>query len=249
MSHELSSTTPAGLVQRARALLGELAAAERGWLATQPYRLVHEHDMRRGRYVVRVKVQSPMPAQIAASAHDVVHLLRGALDALAAQLAGAPTRFPIFESLPLFAQRARKSLSRMSDEAQAAIEALQPYHAIGGFRNGPLWVLDQLDAAGAPRLGGSMREGAVMGVNTQRKVALVGEPEIVDGPFDDGAIVASVATKVVGADPKLDMFLRADFAVAYATAGPTRRGEVVKTLAILCDHVERGVIAELLSGG
>ena len=242
------ATSAADLVKRARAALGALAVTERSWLDTQPYRLVHEHDMRRGQYVVRVKVQQTTPVAIAEATQEIAHQLRGALDAVATQLAGAPTRFPIFESLPVFAQRARKSLARMPDDAQAAIEALQPYHAIGGYRNGPLWVLDQLDVSGAPKLGGSLRAGAAMGVNTQRKVTLVGDPEIVDGPFDDGAIVASVATKIVGPDPKLDMFMRSEFAIAFARTGPARGGELVETLGALCDHVERSVIAELTRG-
>jgi hypothetical protein len=202
--------------------------------------------MRRGQYVVRVQVVQPLPEEIARRADDVVQSLRGSLDELATMLAGAPVTFPIFESLALFAQRARKAIARMPDEAQAAIEALQPYHAIGGFQNGPLWTLQQLAGAGAPRLAaGSVREGAAMGVNTQRKVSIVGDPVVATGAFDDGAVVASVGTKIVGPDPKLDMFLRAEFALAYARRGPGRGSDVVELLGELCDHVERAVFETL----
>jgi hypothetical protein len=233
-------------IERARQQLLELTAAEREYLATMPYRLVHDYDMRRGQYIVRVQVAQPLPGEIARLAGDVVQSLRGSLDELATMLAGTPVKFPIFESLALFAQRARKPIARMPDEAQAAIEALQPYHAIGGFQNGPLWILQQLATADSPRLAaGSVREGASMGVNTQRKVSIVGDPVVTTGAFDDGAIIASVGTKIVGPDPKLDMFLRAEYALAYASRGPARGRDVVELLGELCDHVEHTVFAAL----
>lgn len=225
--------------------LARLADAERDYLATQPYRLVHEHDMRGGRYVVRAVVQSPVPTEVLGLVQAVSRELRGALDALATTLAGRPTKYPVFESLPMFAQRARKALAPMGDEAQAAIEALQPYHAIGGFANGPLWLLEQLATADRPRLAaGAIREGAVLGVNTRRKVEL-GELHVPAGAFDDGDVVAAVTSTVVGPDPKLDLFLRADFALAFERRGPARGGEVLEVLAGLCEHVAREVVAPL----
>jgi hypothetical protein len=233
-------------LERARQQILLLAGAEREYLATTPYRLVHEHDMRRGQYLVRVQVAQPLPDEIARLAGDVAKSLRGSLDELATALAGAPVKFPIFESLPLYAQRARKAIARMPDEAQAGIEALQPYHAIGGFQNGPLWTVQQLALADPPRLAaGSVREGASMGVNTQRKVAIAGDPVVTTGAFDDGAVVASVGTKIVGPDPKLDMFLRVEYALAFARRGPGRGNDVLELLGELCDHVEHTVFAAL----
>lgn len=232
---------------RARDQLLRLAAAERDFLAATPYRLVHEHDVRAGRYVVRVQVVREIPDELAHLAHGVARTLRESIDLLATSLAGAPVMFPIHESLAMFAQRARKPIARMSDEAQATLESLQPYHAIGGFRNGPLWTLQQLDGAAPPRLAGSIRGGGAMGVNTQRGVSILGDPEIQPGTFDDRAVVASVATRVVGADPKLDMFLRVDYAIAYARAGPGRGRDVLSALETLCDHVEQAVFARLPS--
>lgn len=234
------------LLDQARHALGTLAAAEREYLATSPYRLVHEHDMRAGRYLVRVHVGEGVPAGVLGLVEEVARGWRASLDGIASALAGAPTRFPVFESLPAFAQRSRKALARMPDEAQAAIEALQPYHAIGGFRNGPLWVLDQLAAAERPRLAaGAVREGAELGVNTRRKVELSGDLAPVTGAFDDGAVVAAVTSKVVGPDPKLDMYLRAGFALAFERRGPAKGREVVELLGALGDHVEREVFAAL----
>lgn len=232
-------------LEDARRLLERLAAAEREHLSASPYRLVHEHDMRGGRYLVRARSPEPVPERIVVLAGDVVRTLRGALDALASELAGTSVSFPIFESLVLFAQRARKAISRMSDDAQASLEALQPYHAIGGFRNGPLWRLRQLDVVPPPRLVGSIRDDAALGVNTQRHVSIAGDPEVTVGPFGDGAVVASVPTRIAGPDPKLDMFFRADFALAYAGGEPGIGRAVVPLLGELCDHVEREVFGAL----
>ena len=234
-------------VARARTLLEQLAAAEQAYLSTSPYRLVHENDMRAGRYLVRVQVVRPAPEEISRLAHAVVRSLRTALDELTSRLAGKPVRFPIHESLALFAQRSRKPIAAMSDEAQATLEALQPYHAIGGFRNGPLWTLQQLDAEDPPKLAAGYLRSATMGVNTQRKTALVGEPSIATGPFTDGGIVAVAVTKIVGPDPKLDMFLRAEFGTAYAPDSAGRGREVRALLGELCEHVERTVFPALAS--
>ncbi|MEO8561713.1 MAG: hypothetical protein ABI601_06540 [bacterium] len=231
-------------LDHARRQLALLAATEQAYLDSSPYRLVHEHDARAGRYLVHVKVASPMPDDIARLSGDVVRGLRESLDALATSLAGTTTRFPIFESLVLFAQRARKSIAPMTDEAQAYLEELQPYHAIGGFRNGPLWMLQQLDTTDVLRLTGSVL-GAIVGVNTQRDVSLVGEPVVTTGPFDDGAAIGSVQTKVVGRDPKIDMFLRADYTIAFTREGAGRGRGVVALLAELCDHVEHTVLGAL----
>ena len=201
--------------------------------------------MRGGRYVVRAHVVRPVPDDIVQLAASIARSLHRSLDELATSLAGAPVSFPIYESLVLFAQRSRKAIARMSDEAQATIEALQPYHEVGGFQDSPLWRLKTLDTADAPWLTGSIRDGAVMGVNTARGVSLTGDPIVTSGSFADGAIVASVPARIVGPDPKLDMFLRAEFALAYPERGPSRGRDALELLSDLCDHVEHEVCSAL----
>lgn len=229
---------------QAREHLAQLADAERVFLASSPYRLDHEHDRRTGRYLVRAHGVVSLPDEIPQLAASVLRGAHESLDALATGLAGRPTRFPVFESLALFAQRARKAIAPMSDHAQAFLEELQPYHAIGGFRNGPLWIIQQLDTHEPPRLVPSIT-GGTMGVNSQRDVSLDEEPAISVGPLTDGAIVASVKSRVVGTDPKLDMFFRPDFAIAFASPGAGRGRAVLPLLGDLCDHVERDVFRVL----
>jgi hypothetical protein len=177
----------------------------------------------------------------------VVRSLRTGLDELTTTLAGKPVRFPIHESLAQFAQRSRKAIASMSDEAQATLEALQPYHTIGGFRNGALWTLQQLDAEAPPRLSAGYLRSGTMGVNTQRKTSIVGEPSIATGPFNDGGIIAVAVTTIVGPDPKLDMFLRPEYGTAYAPDGAGRGRELLALLGELSEHVERTVFPALAS--
>ncbi|MEP6619128.1 MAG: hypothetical protein ABJE47_07435 [bacterium] len=227
--------------QHARQQVNAFAAAERDFLAADAFRLVHQHDMPGGRYVVRAKLARAIPDELLQLAAGAVRTLHQSLDEVAASLAGIPTSFPIYESLAMFAQRSRKAMRTMSDEAQATIEALQPYHEIGGFKNGALWRLKDLDGPEAPWLTGSIRDDGAMGVNTERSVLLLGEPVITAGAFIDGAIVASVPVRIVAPDPKLDMYLRVQFALAYLERGPGRGREVVELLGDLCDHVEHDV--------
>jgi hypothetical protein len=230
---------------RARRELGAFAGAERDWASSDAIRLVHAHDMRGGRYLVRAQVVKAVTDDVVLLAATVARSVRQSLDELATSLAGVPAKFPIFESLAMFAQRSRKAISRMSDEAQATIEDLQPYHEIGGFEGAPLWRLKSLDTPEPPWLGGSIRDGGTMGVNTARGVNVAGEPLITSGAFTDGAIVASVPARIVGPDPKLDMYLRVDFALAYLERGPGRGHDVVELLGDLCDHVEHEVFPTL----
>ena len=205
--------------------------------------------MRGGRYIVRAHVTRPVSDDIVQLAASVARSVHQSLDELATSLAGAPVNFPIYESLEVFAQRSRKAIARMSDDAQATIEALQPYHEVGGFQDSPLWRLKTLDTPEAPWLTGSIRDGAVMGVNTARGVFLGGDPIVTSGAFADGAIVASVPARIVGPDPKLDMFLRVEFALAYPERGPGRGRDVVDLLSDLCDHVEHNVFSTLEPSG
>jgi hypothetical protein len=146
----------------------------------------------------------------------------------------------------MFAQRSRRPLAAMPAEAQATIEALQPYHTFGGFRNDVLWLLRELRAEGGARLAaGSLRDDAVLGVNTQRHVELADELHVVPGPFEQGDAIVSVAARVTGPDPKLDLFLRPAWELAFAASGPARGGSLLLTLGAICDHVERVVFAAL----
>jgi hypothetical protein len=229
-----------------------VAGAERDYLDRSPYRLVHRYDPRAGAYTIRVEVQHDLPDDVTTLIGEVLAAAAAALDALAAALASATPggpgspRFPIHDSLPMFAQRSRRPLAVMPVEAQATIEELQPYHTFGGFRNDLLWLLRELRVEGGGRLAaGSLRDDSVLGVNTQRHVELAGDLHVVPGPFDRGDAIVTMTARVTGPDPKLDLFLRPAWELAFAASGPARGGSIVRTLGAICDHVERVVFAAL----
>lgn len=236
------------LISDARQDLARVAQAQREYLDDTPYRVVHAYDARGGLYTVRVEVVQGIPPTIPEHAARVVHRLRSALDAIAATLAspGQPphpsaklVRFPIHDSLPEFAQRSRRALATMTAEAQATIEALQPYHRLGGFRNDPLWLLRELEVAGVSSLAaGSIGADAAIGVNTSRHVDVTGDLRVDGGPFAHGQVIASIAARVAGPDPKLDLFLRPQFELAFASGGPARGAPLVPTLRALSDRVD-----------
>lgn len=245
-----SSTTHREALRSARRRLERLAALEREHLDAHPYRLVHAYDPRAGSYTVRVEVRRGIPTEVRDAVTDVLRDARAALDALVVALAppsssATPPRFPIHDSLPEFAQRSRRPLAGLSDDVQATIEELQPYHTFGGFRLDRLWLLRELTAH-EPRLAaGGLRAESALGVNTARHVEITGELHVRAGAFEHDAVIVSVPARVTGRDPKLDLFLKPGFELAFDAQGPARGGGVVTTLAAICDHVEHVVMARL----
>lgn len=242
-------------ISDARHALAHVAQSQQEYLDTNPYRVMHAFDARGGLYTVRVEVMRSVPSAPSEHAARVVRALRSALDAVAATLAtrgplpspaAKPVRFPIHDSLPEFAQRSRRALSTMTADAQATIEALQPYHRLGGYRNDPLWLLRELDGAGLPPVAaGSLGADAAIGINTCRHVEITGGLRVDSGPFVHGQVIASIAARVAGPDPKLDLFLRPQFELVFAGGGPARGAPLVSTLGTLCDRVEE-IAATLL---
>ena len=236
----------------ARRELERLAALERQYLDASPYRLLHGYDPRASVYTVRAEVVKEMPAEVRDAVVNVLRDARAALDALVAALASPspsakPPRFPIHESLPEFAQRSRRPLAGLADEAQATIEELQPYHTFGGFHLDRLWLLREL-TDDEPRLAaGGLRADSALGVNTARHVEITGALHVRAGAFEHDAVIVSVPARVTGRDPKLDLFLKPSFELAFAASGPARGAAVVPTLGTICDHIEHAVMDRLES--
>lgn len=242
-------TAPRERLRSARRELERVAALERQYLESNPYRLLHAYDPRTGSYTVRAEVLREMPSEVRDAVANVLRDSRAALDALVATLAssatGKPPRFPIHDSLPEFAQRSRRPLAGLPDEAQATIEELQPYHTFGGFHLDRLWLLRELTDH-EPRLAaGGLRADSALGVNTARHVEITGDLNVRAGAFESDAVIVSVPARVSGRDPKLDLFLKPIFELAFAATGPARGGALVGTLGAICDHVEHAVMKRL----
>lgn len=245
-------TTHRERIHGARQALERLGALERQYLESNPYRLLHAYDPRAGSYTVRAQVARELPREVPDALADVLRDARAALDALIVSLASPstaakPARFPIHESLPEFAQRSRRPLAGLSDEVQATIEALQPYHTFGGFHLDRLWLLRELTDH-EPRLAaGGLRAESALGVNTARHVEITGELRVRAGVFEHDAVIVSVPARVTGRDPKLDLYLKPSFELAFDAHGPTRGAPVLATLAAICDHIEHAVMERLES--
>ena len=243
-------TTHRERLRGARQELRRLVLLERQYLDTNPYRLLHAYDPRTGSYTVRVEVEREIPTEVRDAVPHVLRDARAALDGLIAALS-SPTpstkasRFPIHASLPEFAQRSRRPLAGLADEAQATIEELQPYHTFGGFHLDRLWLLRELTDQ-EPRLAaGGLRADSMLGVNTARHVEITGDLHVRAGAFEHDAVIVSVPARVTGRDPKLDLFLKPSFELAFTATGPARGGPVVTTLEAICDHIERTVMERL----
>jgi hypothetical protein len=68
-------------------------------------------------------------------------------------------------------------------------------------------------------------------------VAIVGDLRVAPGAFEEGATIVSVAATVAGPDPKLDLFLRPGFEMAFAPNGPARGATLTGALGAICDRV------------
>ena len=243
-------TTHRERIHGARRELERFAALERQYLESNPYRLVHTYDPRAGSYAVRAEVARDVPPGVRDAVTIVLRDTRAALDALVVSLAppstvAKPARFPIHESLPEFAQRSRRPLAGLSDDAQATIEELQPYHTFGGFHLDRLWLLRELTDHEPMLAAGGLRVESALGVNTARHVEITGELRVRAGAFEHDAMIVSVPARVTGRDPKLDLYLKPSFELAFDGHGPARGGPVLATLSAICDHIEHSVMARL----
>jgi hypothetical protein len=142
---------PLGKIERAKDHFADLQAEIADFLSREPYRLVSEIDPQTGEHVARVRVSEDPPERITAIVGDLAHNLRSAWDYLAQQLVrangGTPnawTEFPIFWDAEKYKTNARGQVRRISKQAVALIERMQPYHAPDPTRH-PLYIVHHLD--------------------------------------------------------------------------------------------------------
>ena len=142
-------------VQRARANLRMLEADRSSFLASRPFEIATRHDPKTGEAIYYAARVDPIPLSIAATAADILHNLRRALDYLAVELirtaGNSPIRnsgFPICASFAIYQTQGPEKLQGVSKDALDAIAAIQPYR--GG--NAALWSLQSLSAIDKHRL-------------------------------------------------------------------------------------------------
>lgn len=136
-------------VERAKQHIANLDAHIAAFVQRDPYVVVRAEDPDTGDLVWRVRVREQPDPRWGLIAGDAIHNLRSALDHLVWQLVLAngrqptdETMFPIARSAKQFQAGGLRRIKGVSAQAQAAIQAAQPYK--GG--NDAFWRLHRLDA-------------------------------------------------------------------------------------------------------
>jgi hypothetical protein len=173
-----------------------LYAEIRKFLNANPYTLIKEYDREQSRYLLKLKIDEPMPqGRWGLIIGDCVHNLRSALDYIAWRLARSLasdriTLFPIYDTQAEFEEMAsRRRLDlRIHPDAVAAIRDVQPYKRAKP-KDDLLWFLQELDARDKHKL--------INMTQTQAAGGFVGAPaseqiKVAYGGMDDGAIVAEI---------------------------------------------------------
>jgi hypothetical protein len=143
------------IVQRSGALRRKLEPFAKS--EPKPYRFIQKVDVESSRYLMRVRIERPLPVEWSLIVGDFVQNLRAALDHLAWQLVranghspGRGTAFPIFDSKPSRKsrhpdrQRWNANVAGMHPRAIWLIEAVQPYNGPDGARAHTLAALRRL---------------------------------------------------------------------------------------------------------
>lgn len=186
----------------------------------QPYRIVVEPNEDSTQYMARVDfTEQPPLTRWSLVLGDAVHNLRCALDHLVYALAifesgqDPPPResnlqFVIAEAPDDFAER-RRHIKSLSQDAQAAIQRLQPYNRPQTAQRAPLLLLDELDKIDKHRL---LQIARVVPGATQCKIQGLrsGQGNILRGRFsalEDGTpfVVLMLDEPTPGVKMKFDM--------------------------------------------
>ncbi len=131
------------------------------WLEDKPWAMTAELQADTGETILSIEVTTEPPAPLIHCIGDCIHNLRASLDHLAYALAIANKvmlteeesfgiSFPIFRERDVrypdgLTPRGRRRIKHLGDEAQAAINELQPFHAGHDAVSHWLWLLEKLN--------------------------------------------------------------------------------------------------------
>jgi hypothetical protein len=126
----------------------------------EPHAYWTDADYDRGRYSVRITINTPPPVKLGVICGDVIHCLRSVLDHLVCSHVKHVTRqtaWPLYGKKRLFYERViapawtnrEGPLTGLDPEGPlfALIQEFQPYKGKYGYTEHPLWVLGQLSNA------------------------------------------------------------------------------------------------------
>jgi hypothetical protein len=246
-------------LNRALDHINTLDSSIQGWLDSDAYRIVKEHDAesRRTAYVAHI---GPTPSDWPDLVGEAVHSLRSALDRLAFALNAkgyadahngaeipaereSDSAFPIFglvnqRGQPMDGERAfRSSTSHrdMPSGAVAVIENLQPYKRGQDFRLDPLWAIHELSRVDKHRIDLGVT-AAPPATHVRGKFPAVDAMALgAGGPVHNGKELSYWVTSKGAEEPDVDFkFARG---VAFGEATPLRDQPVVPTLRGIRDYL------------
>ena len=250
-------------IDRAKKHVDNLKTEVNAFLESDAYSVVTEDDQQTGDRVFRVRIQSEIPASIAAIAGDVVHNLRSASDYLVWQLVEANgctpdhgTEFPFGLDEAKFLEGYKRKIRGVSKDAMGLIEGLKPY---GGGNQNSLYFLHRLDIRDKHRLlmtVGGIRDRIIHGPEAVAFVESRRGPggPLVDRfkpewiafhyatkhggfPLKDGAEIHRIKAGF-GHRPNVDMNPTFTFNVAFGETGVFEGEPIVESLHALTNMVD-----------
>jgi hypothetical protein len=250
--HLVPLSGPSIKIQRADKHLHELADAINRFRESGAYQLAIEPDHEARKHILRAKIErAPPVVEWGIVIGDIVHNLRSALDhmmwSLTARYCGPPPEiiggawryvdFPI--QCRSWNEAAAFPIKGMPAELIAYVKHLQPCNrSQDDPLRDPLAVLNEL------WIGDKHRTITLVQYYAHTKLEPFGmvlrtSSQRADGPVEDGAEIARVPFGSL--PPKMDVYARSTFDVAFEEGPPAYGGRVVHTL----DRIEREVLSIL----
>lgn len=243
-------------LENARFHLGRLDEELGKFLKSDPYTLIR-HEQRTPEkhalsYTLSVKHHPSHGVSLIIG--DCLYNLRSALDHLTFALAPKPgasrnltqVQFPIYDSVESFDEKSERRIGHLPDEIRAVFRRFQP--DTGGHRlhTHPLWLLNELGNEDKHRylvLATGVDTDWGMGHGTIIKDVLMRSTTgSVDGSaFKDGDEVARFEFTVIGPNPKVNLNLKATFAITLSQEGPARGAPLAETFERCFNHIRKSV--------
>jgi hypothetical protein len=256
-------------LDRADEHLAELDGVITSYLGSTPYNIRQEYDTTASQFIFRAEVIQDAPARVGILIGDTCHCMRTALDQLIYRLAtpragGEPpslTEFPIIDDQLRYSATDRHGnpvrgsglykLRGITDpSALQLIASLQPFNRTNDTEAHELRILHSLDVVDKHRerlVTGMIYTGARVSINElygyDLDFAHVGTLKA--GTFADRAEVARFTANPTKPDPRLLVWVRVNYGVAFTPDGPGRGQPVMECLSHIRDFVDDEVIARL----
>lgn len=234
-------------LDRADEHLKALDKALNRFVNRRPYKVAIENVTPGREAILRARIVSEPPPELAVLLGDALFNLRSGLDHIAWSLA-KPTpaqedrvEFPIFGpgKASEYSAAIDRKLPGVVDAARKEIEAMQPFNGKHPEWH-PLWRLYLLSNTDRHRLlhvTGATSQYAELHISNIRDLEVTMRETQPVGAFEDGAVLARVHTIQTGPNPEMQMNLRTLWAVAFGPDTPAPNMIVSLLMWAIRDYV------------